>query len=228
MAEKKTAFYDAVNIVRGRTTDLDWQTNNIQLLTPANAGSWNVGVQGTGAGQRIGNKIQVVKHIFKGILYPYGSGLTKPTLVRLILCSPKRNQDDSTAGMQAIFQASCFQQGSTFIGLGASIDDFIEAFNKDMLTVYKVKDFKIAQADSSATANQSYPNNDFKWMAKFRFNLKKMVPKVFKYNDNSTIPSFSKNVYAVWYVAAVDGAVNGLESTWCRCHHYQYISYIDI
>lgn len=228
MAEKKTAFYDAVNILRGRTDDADFEANNIQLLTPASAGSWNVGVQGTGAGQRVGNKIQVVKHIYKGIIYPYGTGMTKPTMIRMVICSPKVNANDNTTAMKAIFQTNCFQQGSTSIGLGAWIDDFIEAFNKDQLTVYKVKDFKIGTADTGQAAIQNYPNNDFKWMVKFRFNLKKIVPKIFKYNDATQTPSVNKNIYCVWYCAAVDGSVNGIGSTYARCHHYQLVNYIDI
>lgn len=227
MAEKKQTFYNDQDEIYGAPADAAFVTENIQLLTPANGGSWNVAVQGTGQGQRVGNEIQVVSHIYKAVVTPYGAGVVNPVLLRCLIVSPKRLNDDNATAIATICQGRVFQQGSSAVGMSNDITDMIQDYNDDLLNIHYCKTFKLGQA-SPGTSSVSIGNNDFDALAKVRINLLKYLPKKYKYDDGSAIPGVNKNYYMLWHVARIDGANNGLNTTFARVSHFQQVRYIDM
>jgi len=226
LSEAKNSFYDAEDVVCGSPLMADWTTENVQQLTPSDAGgSWNVGSQGTGQGQRVGNEIRVTSHKVKMAIYPSDNGLNKPFYLRIIICSVKIRANDTPAGLKTIMTTSCFQRGSTSVGMASYLDDFVEQWNRDVLTIHKVKEFKMGTSNPTQGGTA---NNDFSYGRRWSVNVHKYYKRAIKYNDTGTSPQINRNVYMVFQVAAADGSIATGDTRWCHIHHGHYINYRDL
>lgn len=227
LSETKSTFFESGDTLRGNPAMADWQDYNIMQLTPTDiAGlSWNVGVQGTQQGQRVGNQIRVTGHKVRMCIYPESNGLNKPFYLKLVIMSIKTRTLDTVSQLKTIMQQNCFQRGSGAIGLQSELSDLNEEWNRDLLTIHFQKEFKMG---SAAPFQAGTANNDFKYGRRFTINVKKYYKNLIKYNDASQIPMISKNVYMVWLVAAADGTYATGDTYWARVEHNHYISYKDI
>lgn len=162
--------------------------NCISLLEPLNSIS-----QGTGQGDRIGNKIQVKSVVFRGYLYSVSDGSTGgvPTNVTMYIGKCKNSISVPTyAQLSALYQAG----DTTFSPTDNNLSSLYRV-NNDIFTIYKTRRFKIGGA---SPASGYVANNDYKALQRFSIDVTKYIPKNILYNDLPT-PITNAGLY-VWFV----------------------------
>lgn len=153
--------------------------------------------QGTGQGDRIGNRVHMKYLGFKGYLYAINNTLTggNPTNVTMYIGRLKAGVSTPTTSSLSQF----LQLGNTTI---APTDDNRAALyeiNRDLWNVYYRKTFKIGGA-TSTSSNAIPANNDYHVMRKFNINLTKWIPKTINYTDGNNIAT-NCGLY-VWFTIA--------------------------
>lgn len=145
--------------------------------------------QGTGAGDRIGNQIRIVKATLRMIILPaqydaVNNPTPMPMEVRVLIARNKQVPQSSPP------LATIFQNGNSYSAPSGGIYDNLSAINRDTWTLYSDKTYKIgnsAYGNSGAQANwQNMHNNDFKLNAKIKMDVTKYLPKIIKYSDTGT------------------------------------------
>jgi len=185
-AEHKQIAYNAqINIATpagGVMYQLDLSPNNSNLTIP----------QGTGQGNRVGNKIRIVKAVLKYILQPYAydavlNALPEPQDVRMIISSTKGQSQNAPP------LATFFQNGNTSQAASGYSVDMLLPVNRDTQTVYKDWRHKVGAAINPTVAgtNATYysANNDYKLNVMKTVDLIKFYPKVIDYNDTTVLPT---------------------------------------
>lgn len=145
--------------------------------------------QGTGQGDRLGNKIKITNARLRFTLLPIAyDGVNNqplPVIVRTMFMYDKKNPNTApTPGANGDF----FQNGDSSAGFAGDISDLIRPVNTDRYVVKHVKDYKIGWANYSGVtgadpAQAYYANNDFKMMVKKSVNYNKFIVHNLKYDD---------------------------------------------
>jgi len=188
------------------TTLSDLQTGNYALIKPyvSDPGCGiislteamdNIG-QGTGQGDRIGNKIRVVKNIFKGYMYALNTTDTGGVPTNVTMYIGRLKAGISTPTNSAI--AQMFQAGDTTFAPSDDNRSGLWAINKNLWNVYYRKTFKIGGSTSNIA--NAVSNNDYKAMRHFQVDLSRWMPKIINYNDGNNI-STNAGLYA-WFTIA--------------------------
>lgn len=185
-AEHKQIAYNAqVNIATpagGVFYQLDLSPNNSNLTIP----------QGTGQGNRVGNKVRVVKATLKYILQPYPydailNSVPQPQDVRMIISSTKGQTQNAPP------LASFMQYGNTSQTAAGYSVDMLTPVNRDTQTVYKDWRHKVGASavPTVAGTNATYfsYNNDYKLNVMKTVDLTKFYPKNIDYNDTTVLPT---------------------------------------
>lgn len=169
--------------------------------------------QGTGQSGRIGNKVRQVNSYVIGILTPLGYNATsnpnpRPLDVLMyIYCSRDTPNTLNSTNMTGFYNTN---SGATTPS--GTILDSISPINTDRYEVVYKRMFKVAFADYGglgvSTTAQSYTNNDYKYSVRFRVNITKILPKVFRYNDNSDTPNNK-----IWHIAFLPMFADGSQHT---------------
>lgn len=178
-----------------------------QLQLNPNSG-YNTITQGTGQGQRIGNRVRTVKAVLRGIMTPLPYSVTVnvapcPMEIRFII---GRNKGDSSiAPPLGVFM----QNGSTTSAPQGGLVDMINPLNTDTQTVYKQKFFKLGYAtgtgSGSAVIAEYQANNDFKMNCKVNIDITKYLPKTISWNDTTTTP-YCSTTWLTILAAYADGS----------------------
>jgi len=192
---------------------------NVWELTNSESGSQSIAIaQGTGQGNRIGNKIKITKSLLRIILSPYPYATTyntnpAPQDVRIVmfkLKGPDRGLTEAATCFSTT--GNCFQSNNTSAGLDGTYLDCIRKLNKDVLTVYYDKVVKVGMAANTDAASGGtaaygwFANNDYKFNQFLEIDmLKNGYPKQFQYNDTSTSPYG----YNPLYIAIIPSNCNG-------------------
>jgi len=129
--------------------------------------------QGTGQGDRIGNKIYPQSVTVKGSVNI--SGTNGPALLKVIIFKDKKNQTTAAAGNLM----DLFQLGDTNAPPSNRPMDMIRHFNTDRYIIHATRTFKLGQY----TYGGATQNNDFSLQRFFNFNLSKHF-KTIQYNDD--------------------------------------------
>lgn len=148
--------------------------------------------QGTGQGQRIGNRINVVSMTMKGYVncqrVDPNSGDNQNMYLKLLWVRRKMNLLPINSSSPSNF----FQNGNTTIGPTNQPSDILRQVNKDVYTVFTSRLFKLGFSDGGLSGGQTShtqaPNNDFKVSKFFKVSLKKHINKII-YDDNTSIPN---------------------------------------
>lgn len=186
-------------------------TNNIQPLTPYALVGLSIG-QGTGQGDRIGNKITMRSLIMRYIIFPLEQDpITNPTptpqLVRIWFFSQK--QSNTLLGANP---PRFIQNGDTAASLTGTLIDMNRIINNDEYTYLGHRTFKIGYANYGGTgtnaAAQSFSNNDYKLNHVGTINLTKMCPKIIKFDDTDNTPN-SRLVMMLVQCVNADGSASG-------------------
>lgn len=215
--EVKTAQYSvAFNL--NAYTGTSWATPGVHALTPY-SGFVSI-IQGTGQGDRIGNKIEIVSAKLKMTFNPLpynatSNAIPQPQLVLGWVAKVK----NSTAQPTAL--GTFFQAGDASSGPNGTTIDTTRPINTDNYKLYKsfVKKVGYAAYLGTGTAPQSgnFSNNDFNLSQTVSLDLTKSIPKIIDYNDTTNLPTSD----AVWlFLEAInaDGTAQAAAvlSTYCQ------------
>ena len=180
--------------------------------------------QGTGQGQRIGNKIKIKKFHFKGTLCPGVYDATfnvqpVPMQLKMWIFYDKKNP---TEVPNPTVSNDFFQNGSSSSGFSNDLIDMWRPVNSDRYRVLASRVFKLGAASNTGTGSsatlQYTANNDFKYNCNFSFDLAKYMPKIVQFEDTSTVPS-SRGLYCMFQYVSATGSIIGttqycVESQW--------------
>lgn len=168
--------------------------------------------QGTGEGERIGDRIKVRQsHIVVNVWARAYNSITNPGLkeqfVKLWIVKAKQLTQGATTIPNADI-ARWFQLGSTATGFSNDLTDISRDVNTNLFTVKYQKVCKIGFAGASAGGaapplSTTAPNNDFKLHHQFKINVGKYMKKMLTFQDNTT-PVTNDNLYVVMQTVAYD------------------------
>ena len=181
-------------------------TGGVQCLSPY-TGYTSI-VQGTGQGDRIGNRIEIMNSTMKILFVPQPYHATnnptpQPQYVNIWL-AVVRNLSSVPAGM-----ANCFQSGdSTTSPVGGWLDG-LRPFNSDLYLLKKQFMLKLGYAAAVGTGFQAgpqdYANNDSDMGCTLNLDITKYMPKRVIYNDTSGTPE-SNNLWLFMESVNQDGS----------------------
>lgn len=143
--------------------------------------------QGTGEGNRVGNKIVIRKLSIKGTLVAAAYDVTAnptpaPTVVVMRFFRVRATPSTLPASMNGFIQ-----QGNTQLNLQNRLSDVWQSYNQDGYKCFCRRIFKIGNS-SDGGAGSMWGNNDFKINQNFNVDLTKYVMKHWRFNDTSTTP----------------------------------------
>ena len=178
--------------------------------------NWAVS-QGTGQGDRMGNKITVKNAVLKGSLNMKDySSLSNSRelnqLVTLVVFKLRNYVAGSNPTYSTLF-SRFFQQGDTATTFGNVPIDHIRRFNKDLMMVKAVRHFKMgfssytAVSGGPAIAGTIAPNNDFKYQQFFKIPLTKYYKKTQMWDDTSgASDARNDNLFFAVFCCPADGS----------------------
>jgi len=203
MAETKHAEFGATTYPFTLQPTTPSLTNNCHLLTP---GTGNLVIaQGTGQGDRIGNRIAVHKATLSFCILPEPNSASNnpslPQVVRLYFCRYKVFPTD-TPPLPSIVggTATFFKRANTSEGFRGNLQDLNDEVNNDAFTLLGTKTYKVGTANvggtNSATNSvpdyQYFANNDFKMFVVKKIDITKWMPKKIYFNDN--VDQYAQNL----------------------------------
>lgn len=186
-----------------------WPDNNVIRVDYGALGM----SQGTGQGQRIGNRIRNKKFMFNFVLRARAyDASTNPSpqanMVRMVLFY-ERDAPTDTPNPTTDF----FNLGNGFQSINGDLADQIATFNTDVYRILAVKSFKLGAAANVAgdvaTTNPNGYNNDFQTNVLCRWDITKYIPKMVRYPDNVTLPSSR----GLWCCVMLSPAAAGVGSS---------------
>jgi len=190
--------------------------------------------QGTGQGERIGNKIKVKKLSIKGQIVPreYNAIFNNPTMPLQVKVWIFYDRTDPTAVPSPM--SNFFQNGNTTKGFNNDLVDLWSPVNTDRYRILTTRSFKLGQANyegsgSSNTVNgvnQYFANNDFKMNCNFNISLTKYYPKYCKFDDGLATPT-TRGLFMMWSYAYAQGGNMVLGTTGVDLSYVQNMEYED-
>lgn len=214
MAEKKmSSLYDLDQPLFGSAAAAaaNFDANNVIAVTR----NLSVGiVQGTEAGNRIGNKITVTKLTFKGTLVPTLYNVTTnpapcPTQVRMVAFYDKLFPTGAGAAPTPQTNQNLLDLGDNDVGLQNDLVDQWGEFNNERYAILKQQTFKLGYAVFTPTnggdpAAGNFANNDFKYNCNFNWDLTKHIPKIMQF-DNDGAAHTSRGIWIMFIVSKANG-----------------------
>lgn len=178
--------------------------------------------QGTGQGNRIGNRIMTKSLKFKGTLIalPYNAASNPTVIPQQVKIWIFYDKTDPTAVPDP--RTNFFQNGNSVRAIQGQLTDFWAPINTERYAVLASKTFKLGfalnattDAPSTSITTNAIPNNDFKLNANFSFDLTKHYPKVVKFADGGNTPT-TRGLFAMFEYVRADGTSNGTsDNTLC-------------
>lgn len=219
-AEHKVVIFQNGFGVSGNTSQFSGQ---IQPLTPYNSVGLTI-AQGTGQGDRIGDRIRTVRCVLRYTLYPNAYHATinpvpTPQNVRIWIFSQK-----SSNTLLNTNPPNFIQTGDSSTTLNGSILDLNRIMNNDVYTYYGHRTHKLGyainQASGAATSNAQYANNDYKLNVQGYIDLTRYFPKQIKYNDTDQDPN-SKLIMMLVESVNADGSAQTTGGVYPANMNYQ-------
>lgn len=219
-AETKNANFDLVQQNIYPVTSVDFDAS-VTVISPSNElkGTNQLLLidQGTGQGNRVGNKISTVSATLRGVIRPQLNfeATTNynpcPMYVVIWVVSLAKHLTDSTATLDVVCANSFFQDGSVSSGFQGTLVDLTRTVNRQHVTVHAKRVHKLGYseyvssfaANNSNNAAQRFMNNDFP-LSKI-FSIKLRFQRNLIFNDNSPNPSNMRRWYFFMVPYRVDG-----------------------
>lgn len=211
-----SATFDASNII-----PLGFQAGAIELA------------QGVGQGQRVGNKVELVRLLFKGTIVPYPYNATTnnklvPMQIKLFIFYD-REDPNSIPAPQANLNFLDFNNAVQ--GLHNDLVDLWAPVNEDRYKVVEAMGYRLGYSSNgmqNAGVNgwANYANNDFKLNCNFRFDLTKHMIKKQVFQDNS-INSTVRQLYAMFVLCCADGSPLPADQNTCGVQFQITAAYKD-
>lgn len=189
-------------------------TNFLSTIEPVSLGLLGTPVltipQGTGQGQRIGNRIKIKSAYIAGTIFPNVYDVTTnpvPQPCQVILWLFYDRSDPTNIPNPV---ADFFQKGNTTVAMSGDLQDIMSPVNTDKYRVLTKRVFKIGYANVAGTganaANENFANNDFKLNRNFKIPITKYLIKNVKFNDNATLP-MSRGLFMMITAVASNGSL---------------------
>ncbi len=195
-------FYSALTPISAYNVGAYGGAANTMTVIPLGPNSLTLPIpQGTGQGNRIGNKIETVKSTIRMMFFPAlynaeDNTIPSPQIVKIWGLWYKLGD---YSGAPPASLEDMFQSGNTSIDpQGLLLDDFLTV-NKDAYSVAFTRTFKVgnqAQTGNNNVQNGIFSNNDFKLNAKASIDYTKHLIKHQKFNDTDSEPS-NRQLYLV-------------------------------
>lgn len=186
--------------------------------------------QGTGQGERIGNRIKIKYASIKGTIFAYRYDLTvnpvpQPSLVYMWIF-----YDRSDPSVLPDPQADFYQNGNSTAAMSGDLRDGSQYINTDRYRVLTKRTFKIGYSQNTGTgttpAQANFSNNDYKLTQNFNINLTKYLVKNVKYIDNNTTPT-TRGLYCMIECVPANGTSYGSATTPCQYFYTIRCDYED-
>lgn len=189
--------------------------------------------QGTGQGQRVGNKVSVVSSYFRGVLYPQQQNATtnplpKPVQIKMWIFYDKDNPTDVPNPEIA---DDFFQDGNTSTGFSNGLPDLFRPVNTDRWRILASRVFKVGTAVYSGSgpnvAAQYFANNDFKFNCSFSVNLAKCIGRTATFDDNVG-DAVQRQAYAMFLPYNADGSAIADDGIPAAVSYMQALNFKDL
>lgn len=219
MAETKVCnyFYNNFQVVNTQSTAFQ---GTIKSLSPsASSGSMITISQGTGAGQRIGNKISVKKAILAGTVHinttydPITNYNPCPLKVCLWVFQLKGGYTDDATGVNDVVQNYFFEFGNSSQGMSGTIVDLTRQVNTSAVTLVKKRVFSVGTQATISGFGVNAPNNGNQQFSSneqicrmFKIDMTKALRKTYAFNDTSNTTS-NRQLWMMWVPYRVDGRI---------------------
>lgn len=187
--------------------------------------------QGTNQSQRIGNRVRLRRCVWKAIFSAYRDPVSGaynyiPAELKITVLSSIVNPNSAVkSDIRTICANSLYQANAASIGMTSSLIDFLRAYNKDQVRIYKTRTYKIGGQNFPQSA-PVVGNNDFKFNVKCTINLGKYMNKIIKYDDSPS-DARNKKIFIVLEAVPVDQSV-GSTTPLVSMTNYLHMKYEDI
>lgn len=226
LEEKKESNQYSLSTPLPNSANAGWTASSIPIC-PFTTGF--IIPQGTGQGNRIGNRIRTKKAWVKGIIHPneYNASTNaepQPYQIRMLIFKDKFNP----TGQPAAPSLDLFQSGSTSIGPQNDLVDMILDPNRDRYQIYHDEIMKCGpaanQGSGTSVTFQQFMNNDFSYNCQFSVDVTKFLPTVVTYNDAGTAP-MSDSLWMIFLPVLARGSivpasVAALTMSWTAVYEY--------
>ena len=204
------------------TSDISNQLASSPYFQPLN---WQT-TQGTGQGNRIGNRLTVKNAVLTGSLNmkdynAYSNSRQLDQLVTIVVFKLRTYLAGTNPTYSNTF-SKMFQMGNSSAPLANTPLDHIRKFNKDIFQIKAVRRFKMGYSGAiingaSGTGTQPVPNNDFNYQRFFKIPLTKFYKKTQIFDEGGAVDARNDNLFFMVYCAPADGSVftsTPLSLTW--------------
>lgn len=151
--------------------------------------------QGTGDGQRIGNRIMVKSAKLRVKMDPAAYNATynpTPTPMFVKCWIFKMKQNNTLSDVQTLINSNFKDSNNSSVGLAGTDADYMLADNNSEVTVLWTKMYKIGYANNqgsgSVNTEEYKANNDFKVAEYFEKDITRYLSKHYDFNDSGTTP----------------------------------------
>lgn len=190
-----------------------WYSQCVIPVTPY-GGFLNI-TQGSGEGDRIGNKIRTKRLVFEYVINARQYDVTTnplPTPQDIKMWFLTSRDDPTTLPTQGSF-TSFFQAGDTAVAPTGLIQDLLYSVNEDLFKVHATREHKVGYQFANGTGAQAgfqyLTNNDYAYNVRGKIDLTKYIPKTFHFNDNAPYPN-NPLCYLVMEAVPATGFSNGI------------------
>lgn len=226
-AETKVAYYTQQNNIGGYNYTL-MAINQIKPLTPY-TGFLTI-TQGSGQGDRVGNKITITRSLFKAVIWvsPYNAS-TNPTPTPVIIRFWFFRVKNSVALPTTL--SNFFQAGDTSVAPIGNILDLNYEVNNDVYQLMGTRDIKLGYAAFVGTPgglpNFGYmSNNDSEMSAILNVDITRWLPPSIDFNDTATVTN-SNNLFVFYEAVNQDGTTNVASTYSAQLNYQQIFEYKD-
>jgi len=224
-AEVKSASY--TNSSWAINTYAQYGTMSCTTLSPQDY----VITQGTGQGNRIGNRISTKKCMLRMVAWPLPYSATTnpaPVPVNVVIWIGKlKNNVNLPVGADF---AKFFNNGNGYVAPTSNIQDLNRPVNKEIFTIVKKFTFKLGSGSVSGTGadatRQFYDNNDYKFNMIKSLDITKLMAKTYIYNDSANPPTNS-GLY-MWGEALLANGTTSSIYQYIDCSYTIDYSYTDL
>lgn len=231
--ERKVANYQGNLFVQPYNTIVGgtgWYNESVFPVAPY-GGLMNIS-QGSGQGDRIGNKIKTRKCIMDYIISPSSYNATtntnpEPIDIRLLFVKAR---DDSDALPSATDLTHLFQNGDSSVAPSGILTDMISQVNNDLFILKAQRKHKLGYSVSNGTGytvtTSGYSNNDYSLNIISSIDVTKMLPATLHYNDAANYPN-DPLLYCVMLAARSGGGAAATSQQYASFWYSLRYEYVD-
>lgn len=195
--------------------------NNIFPLSPHTEAGYPAAMQiiisqGSGSGNRVGDRIRTAKVMLKGIIYPnphnsVSNTLNAPLEIIMWIFKIKGGLQDTQAAVSNMMANNIFKIGNAASPISNTLSDLNMPINNDVIIVKKKRVFKVGNSSQAVSVGSNssnlYSNNDFKLNNRFSIDVTKYVNKNIRFADANNNATTSTTWCAFTFSAADNSAV---------------------